>query len=391
LRKIAHFSHQRAAKMASKVSMKVLVIVFFSILLIGQYTMLKLIHQGHEESVAASTNAKVDSVHFSEHLKKFKEATSAKVTKLQFQNKLNNHKVNMNHFKPKHLPLNVKSYHQRQQKFQSQYSLGGGGNNFKEAKGQQQPLQKRIAVVIPYIGPELPSWFPLFAASCEKSKSIADWIIFTAGTRVPSSKHDINNWMPLNIKFIELGISGLAKLHARLVDPSDRPKATELFQESLHSKPYGLVEFKPAVGHIFHDYLLNYSHWCFSDLDLIMGDLPNWTDELFSTPFTKTSDIKPYHQNIGGGELSHSASATTATPPKTFPVLTGNESEEDASWDLFTYSFGDQFRMYTRGQWTVHRNVDKVCFIDMGSWGVSCFFVLACHPYMYMFNSYPIL
>lgn len=60
-----------------------------------------------------------------------------------------------------------------------------------------------------------------------------------------------------------------------------------------------------------------------SDLDLVLGDLASWTDELLQGPEPK-----------------------------------GDDEEKD--WDLFTWGFGDQQRQYTRGQWTVHRNTDKV-------------------------------
>ena len=190
----------------------------------------------------------------------------------------------------------------------------------------------RLAVIIPYIGPELPTWFPLFAASVGPSAAVADWFLFTAGTRLPSQTTS-RSWLPANLKFIDLGLDEMSHLHAdALVDDSHmKRRAAELFRSVLGLKPYNLVEFKPAAGHVFEKYLTNYSHWCFSDLDLVMGDLEAWSDELF------------------------------------FPLAAGNaedphEPEEagSGSWDMFAYGFGDQQRMYTRGQWTVHRNTHKV-------------------------------
>ena len=52
-------------------------------------------------------------------------------------------------------------------------------------------------------------------------------------------------------------------MHARLVDPVDRPQAAALLEATLRAKPYYLVEFKPAIGHVFAEYLGNYSHWAF--------------------------------------------------------------------------------------------------------------------------------
>jgi hypothetical protein len=60
-----------------------------------------------------------------------------------------------------------------------------------------------------------------------------------------------------------VGLAGLAALHARLVDPVDRPQAAALLEATLRAKPYYLVEFKPAIGHVFAEYLGNYSHWAF--------------------------------------------------------------------------------------------------------------------------------
>jgi hypothetical protein len=37
----------------------------------------------------------------------------------------------------------------------------------------------------------------------------------------------------------------------------------------IASYPYCLVEFKPALGHIFADYLQDYTHWGCYDLDIL--------------------------------------------------------------------------------------------------------------------------
>ena len=50
---------------------------------------------------------------------------------------------------------------------------------------------------------------------------------------------------------------------------------------------------------------------------------------------------------------AHSEAAErAAAAAQAVRTLTG----EMAAFDVFTFSFGDQFRAYTRGQWTVHRN-----------------------------------
>lgn len=34
-----------------------------------------------------------------------------------------------------------------------------------------------------------------------------------------------------------------------------------------------MVEFKPALGWVFREYLKEYSHWAYGDLDVFFGDL----------------------------------------------------------------------------------------------------------------------
>ena len=76
----------------------------------------------------------------------------------------------------------------------------------------------------------------------------------------------------------------------------------------LGNNPYALVEFKIAFGHIFKDYLNDYSHWGYTDLDILWGDLQSWIT-----------------------------------------------TDEWNDYDIVTYTFGDQNRAYLRGQFTIHK------------------------------------
>lgn len=67
---------------------------------------------------------------------------------------------------------------------------------------------------------------------------------------------------------------------------------------------------RPTHGAVFADYLKPYSHWSYTDIDMLIGDLPLYID--------------------------------------------ANELEE---YDIFTYHFGDVFRLYLRGQFAAHRNL----------------------------------
>jgi hypothetical protein len=94
---------------------------------------------------------------------------------------------------------------------------------------------------------------------------------------------------------------------------STRERLLHLTATHLQLYPYCLVEFKPALGHIFADYLQDYTHWGYSDLDILFGDLGRW--------------------------------------------ITPDEWDE---FDIVTYGFGDQERLYARGQFTFHKNVPRI-------------------------------
>ena len=183
--------------------------------------------------------------------------------------------------------------------------------------------QHRIAIVIPYFSsandPSLPPYFDLFAQSAGGSADLVDFLIFHTG--LPPHVLPDPATLPSNVKLIDLqSTTKLAELLLRVTDrrtedslKMDRPKLTNMIAKTIEHHPYVLVEYKPATGHIFADYLTEYSHWGYSDLDIIWGDLPRWVSK-----------------------------------------------EELTDWDIVTYGFGDQDRVYLRGQFTFHKNNDKI-------------------------------
>ncbi|CAM9704783.1 unnamed protein product, partial [Ectocarpus fasciculatus] len=89
-----------------------------------------------------------------------------------------------------------------------------------------------------------------------------------------------------------------------------RKRAASFLHQLLITSPYFIVEFKPAFGWLFREYLTEYSHWAFGDLDVLFGDMRR-------------------------GWL---------------------EPTELQDFDIITFSFGDQYRAYLRGQLTIHKN-----------------------------------
>ena len=41
----------------------------------------------------------------------------------------------------------------------------------------------------------------------------------------------------------------------------------------FHKWPRLVAEYKPAFGSIFRGYLVNYTHWGYSDLDIVLGQV----------------------------------------------------------------------------------------------------------------------
>lgn len=177
----------------------------------------------------------------------------------------------------------------------------------------------RIAILIPYVGANLPPYFPLFAKTAAGSSSLVDFFIVHNGIS-PTLLPPPDQQYP-NVKFIDLqSTQQMTNLLLRVIDQRSEENLEMSYSELLQiltkhidKYPYVLVEFKAAMGHIFARYLEGYSHWGYSDLDIAFGDLPQWVTE-----------------------------------------------EELTEFDIVTYGYGDQDRLYLRGQFTFHKNEQKI-------------------------------
>lgn len=179
----------------------------------------------------------------------------------------------------------------------------------RRAAGQHPTL--RLALVVPWLGVNFPSWFPYFVESCRRSDFIADVLIFHEDAQVPPDP-------PRNVRFINLGQRGLGvQFGLTLARNAGEWRNTFAIVRQLQllfsAYPYLVTEYKPAYGAVFAPYLAEYSHWSYTDLDLVLGDLGSFVDE-----------------------------------------------EELRAFDVLTYSFGDYERLYLRGQFTAHRNSPSV-------------------------------
>eukprot|EP00602_Paraphysomonas_sp_CaronLab_P010556 CAMPEP_0185028952 /NCGR_PEP_ID=MMETSP1103-20130426/15049_1 /TAXON_ID=36769 /ORGANISM="Paraphysomonas bandaiensis, Strain Caron Lab Isolate" /LENGTH=439 /DNA_ID=CAMNT_0027563545 /DNA_START=160 /DNA_END=1476 /DNA_ORIENTATION=+ len=88
-----------------------------------------------------------------------------------------------------------------------------------------------------------------------------------------------------NVKKINLHAGGLSKLIARAVanprsmktsGSSKERKLEHLLSHVLGKMPFFLAQFKIGSGAIFEEYLKEYTHWTYSDPDIIWSDLSMW-------------------------------------------------------------------------------------------------------------------
>jgi hypothetical protein len=121
---------------------------------------------------------------------------------------------------------------------------------------------KRIRIVIPYFG-RWPEWLDFFLDSCRSNPSV-DWVFFT-DCGAPANAPD-------NVEFVK-----------GTLDDFNQRASSALCLNVCAKSSYKLCDFKPALGHIFSDYLTGYDFWGSSDIDLIYGDIRRFaTDDILS-------------------------------------------------------------------------------------------------------------
>lgn len=191
---------------------------------------------------------------------------------------------------------------------------------------QQESVPKqRIAIVLTLAGgAKLSDYFDWTCMSIASSANLVDMLVFhEANAEV--LKRERQGICAENVKFIDLGYRGLVASVVSLVMNSDmslqlsdkKASSDQLvttLSEVVANIPKYLVEVKPVLGELFHSYLSNYTHWTYSDPDILWGDLSSW--------------IEP-------------------TDLDRFDILSVGKQM-------------DSGRLFLRGQMTVHKNIDRV-------------------------------
>ena len=182
---------------------------------------------------------------------------------------------------------------------------------------RQSGTKRRLAILLPYLGLDIPPYLSLFCLGAAGASSVADFIVPHNGILSEwPGRHDC----PDNVIFIdlqttdqmvELMVSRMLSQKPEELWAIPKKRLVALVSRHLESKPYSMVEYKAALGHIYEQYIptSKYSHWAYSDFDILFGDLERHISK-----------------------------------------------DEWEDFDITTYGYGDQDRLFVRGQFTMHRN-----------------------------------
>ena len=141
--------------------------------------------------------------------------------------------------------------------------------------------QLKAAIVITLAGDsKLSEYFEWSCRSMANIGSVFDMLVFHEANVKVKELH-----CPSNVKIIDLGEKGMSKIISyRMMEvaESDTEKYKDLHEavaDVLKHVPRLLIEIKPMVGHIFAEHLRGYSHWSYSDPDIVWGNLEKWVTE----------------------------------------------------------------------------------------------------------------
>jgi hypothetical protein len=209
---------------------------------------------------------------------------------------------------------------------------GPGISNVHSSSSRGNDVNKnkitKVGIIVPYVGDSLPNWFDAFCVAASTSSNLYEWIILITNAPMRPT--------PPNIRLVRITLEDFSKRVASLDESisistsistttsteqaqADLDGGTEEEEEDVNIKhiqhllnnyAYMIVELKPCFGFMFSDLLTEYSHWGYADIDQLPGRL----------------------QNLLSIDMLN-------------------------SYDILTTSFGDNFRMYTRGQFTIHKNI----------------------------------
>lgn len=141
-------------------------------------------------------------------------------------------------------------------------------------------IKTRGALLVTLAGDhELKGYFEWSCRTIGASKGMFDMLVFhESNVRVMALN------CSSNVKLIDVGTGGFSKLIiAKLSEISNynettREKMTIQLNDIIVHSPRYMIEVKPMLGSLFQRYLSSYSHWSFTDPDIMWGNLTHWIE-----------------------------------------------------------------------------------------------------------------
>lgn len=160
----------------------------------------------------------------------------------------------------------------------------------------------RGALVVTLAGDhKLADYFEWTCRTIGASKDLLDMLVFHE-----ANKKLLTLSCATNVKFIDVGKNGLSRLLlAKLLSGGSdshealRGRMSMMLNDILLHSPRYLVEIKPMLGDILQDHLAPYSHWSYTDPDIIWGNLADWVEEEDLNRF----DIVTFAKTMDAGRL----------------------------------------------------------------------------------------
>ena len=130
----------------------------------------------------------------------------------------------------------------------------------------------RLAIILPWVG-EVPNHLSFTCHSMAGGMKMATLLLLHEAAERSSIPPVCRKRG--NVKIEELNDGGIAELHTqRILESSpeiQRSGAEKKMKRLFELAPSSLSEFKPTWGWVFGEYLHKYSHWTYTDADVIFG------------------------------------------------------------------------------------------------------------------------
>jgi len=143
------------------------------------------------------------------------------------------------------------------------------------------PKDVRGAIIITIAGGlKLADYFQWSCRTIQSSIQLFDMLVFHEGN---AKLKEISPICASNVKFINLGENGLSKLIVDTVignqtSIESKDKLVYMLSDIIVHIPRYLVEVKPMSGILFSEWLTDYTHWTYSDPDIVWGNLADWIE-----------------------------------------------------------------------------------------------------------------